>query len=98
MCTLSRKFRGGALQRRRKEAVGSVQMRKQPQKQPGIERDAGIAQYPRAVQLAKFRMRLEKRGDDALVLLGEQAAGGVNQPPARLQQPCCCAQYGALLD
>src|SRR5688572_30495264 len=89
----ARGARSSARQGRREEAVGAVEVGKQPQKHTRIEGDARFAQQLRAIELVELRMRAEKRRDDVLVLLGEQAAGRVYQPTTGLYQPRGGVEY-----
>ena len=94
------------LHRRREEAVRAMPVRPQPQE---VRRSPPAAR--RAPSTFSLRQRLARPAaartpacaavnacGDRLVLRGEQAAGGVDQPPARLQQPRRAGRIARLLD
>ena len=69
-----------------KKAVGAVEMRQQPEEVACFESDSLLPEQLPALKLPKVAAFRQQRGDDVLVFLGEQAAGGVDQAPAGFYQ------------
>src|SRR5713101_4516142 len=86
-----------ALEGRRKEPVGAMHVRPQAQPLPRIQRDLLRGEQARAGKRAEpLLCRLEPLGH-RLVLLAQDAAGGVNQASARLNQSSRALQDAPLL-
>jgi len=64
------------------KAVGAVEVRQQPEIFTRFKSDSLLHEQVLAVKGPKVAAVRQERGDDVLVLLGKQAAGGIDQPPA----------------
>ena len=74
------------LQHRGEEAVAAVRIRRDPEPRAGIERDAGARELGRRIAFAEVGVAGEEALDDRVVLLGQQAACRVDEPPAGLHE------------
>src|SRR3989344_3171789 len=98
--------RGGSvllLPNRRKEPIGRVLVRPQAQVAGGRDQvgrvlDARRGQRLGGVEQHEVGVGRRERVGDAFVFIGDQAAGGVHQPAARLEQAGSAVQDGRLLD
>src|SRR3970040_346491 len=63
-----------------------MHVREQLEQLARFKSDSLLPEQLPAVKLPKVAAFFQECGDDVLVLLGEQAAGGVDQPPAGFYQ------------
>jgi len=68
--------------RRGKEAISAMHVREQLEKLACFESDSLLHEQILAVKYPIVAVFFQECGDDVLVVLGKQAIGGVDEPPA----------------